>query len=138
MQNEPTQEQVAAAADLADAIRLQDGARAETAIFRTFSRLHPLHARSLMVLAEAPWHHRHEDVVRALQDLRSPSAVDALERVAPAVYNYLDCDNGFALARRCTWALADIGTPEAHQALTRLAACENPVIASYAEERLTN
>jgi hypothetical protein len=57
--------------------------------------------------------------------------VDALERTAHAVHDYLAYDDGFALTRKCTWALADIGTPEAQQALTRLA-CDNSNIASYA------
>jgi hypothetical protein len=35
------------------------------------------------------------------------------------------------LHEKCTWARADIGTPEAQQALTRLA-CDNSNIASYA------
>jgi len=70
--------------------------------------------------------------------LRSPAAVDALERTAHAVHGYLAYDDGFALARKCTWALADIGTPEAQQALVRLAACDNSIIASYAQKRLTN
>jgi hypothetical protein len=64
--------------------------------------------------------------------------VDALERTAYAVHNYLAYDDGFALARKCTWAPADIGTPEAQQALTRLASGDNAVIASYAQKRLTN
>ncbi len=62
--------------------------------------------------------------------------MDALERTAHVVYDYLAYDDGFALARKCTWAPADIGTPEAQQALTRLSACDNSIIASYAQKRL--
>jgi len=42
------------------------------------------------------------------------------------------------LASQCIWALADIGSPEADDALTRIADCGNPVIAKYALERLKN
>lgn len=92
------------------------------------------------LLAEAllmPWHMRHEDVARALQELRDPVAIDALFECALShPHPYLDYDEFFALARKCTWALADIGTPEAKERLQRLAACENPIIAAYAQKRL--
>ncbi len=139
MQTQPTQAQIDAASDLESAIRSQDGAFAEDALNRAFhAGLHLVHAQSLIVLAEAPWHSRHEDIVQSLQQLRSPDALAALERTAHARYSYLEYDDLFGLARKCTWALADIGTPEAHQALTRLAACNNSLIAGYARKRLTN
>jgi hypothetical protein len=139
VQSQPTQQQMDAVTVLEAAVRLQNGDLAETAVFQAFSSgLHAVHSQLLIILAEAPWHSRHEDVVRALQQLHSPAAVDALERTAYAVHNYLAYDDGFALARKCTWAPADIGTPEAQQALTRLASGDNAVIASYAQKRLTN
>ena len=139
VQNQPTQQQIDAVTQLETAVRLQNGDLVETAVFQAFaSGLHPLHSPSLIILAEAPWHSRHEDIVRALQQLRSPAAADALERTAHAVHDYLAYDDGFALARKCTWALADVGTLETQQALTRLAACDNPIIASYAQKRLAN
>jgi hypothetical protein len=90
----------------------------------------------LCSLLEADWHQSHEDIVGILADLRAPNAVGALERTAHALYEYLDYDEFFGLARKCTWALADIATPEAHQALTRLAASDNSLIAGYARKRL--
>ena len=138
MQRPPTESQIEAVARLESAIRARNPELAESAIFQAFSVLHPVHAPALILLIEAPWHQRHEDVVRAIQQLRSPDAVDALERTAFSVHEYLAYDEDFGLARKCTWALADIGTPEAQQALGRLAACNNSIIASYAQKRLDN
>ena len=137
MEHPPTESQIEAARRLDSAIRLRNPELAESAICGAFS-LHPIHAPALILLAEASWHQRHEDVVRYLQQLRSPAAVDALERTAFSIHEYLAYDEDFGLARKCTWALADIGTPAAHQALTRLADCNNPTIAGYAKKRLDN
>jgi hypothetical protein len=139
MQFEPTQEQVKAATDLENAIALRDGALVFAAMSKAHvTGFHPIHSQSLILLAEAPWHFLHEDVVRGIQTLRSPAAVEALERTAFAVHKYLDYDDVFALARKCTWALADIGTPEARMALKRLTSCNNPMIAGFAQKRLMN
>lgn len=59
------------------------------------------------------WHSRHEDVVRALQTTRAVDAVETLFEAAHARHGYLDYDETFGLARKCTWALADIGTEAA-------------------------
>lgn len=136
--HQPTESQIEAVERLESALRTQSPELAESAIFQAFSALHPLHAPALILLAEAPWHQRHEDVIRALQQLHSPEAVSALERTAFSTYEYLAYDEDFGLARKCTWALADIGTPAAHEALTRLANCNNATIAGYAKKRLDN
>lgn len=83
-----------------------------------------------------PWHTRHEDLVSALQHMRAPEAVEALHAAATSSHTYLDYDEFFGLARKCTWALADIGTPAARSKLTDLANHPNPVIAGYARKRL--
>jgi len=91
------------------------------------------------LLAEAllmPWHMRHEDVALALQRLRDPRTVDALFRASLSKHDYLAYDEFSGLARKCTWALADIGTVEAKQRLEQLAGSENPTIAAYARKRL--
>ncbi len=93
---------------------------------------------TLIELVELPWHYRHEDVVSALQELKPPSAVRALRRAAVVTHAYLDYDEFFGLARKCTWALADIGTEDAKAALNDLAATENKIIAGYARKRLEN
>ena len=82
------------------------------------------------------WHYKHEDIVLALQTLRAPIAVDTLFQVALEKYDYLKYDEFYGLARKCTWALADIGTPEAYEKLLELAKCGNPVIEGYAQRKI--
>lgn len=86
----------------------------------------------------APWHTCHEDVALALQGLRAPATADALARAALMKHEYLAYNDSHAFARKCTWALADIGTPEARAHLERLARVEDKEVASYAQKRLDN
>ena len=67
------------------------------------------HLDLLVQLASADWHHKHEDVVSALGQLRSPAAVEALYHAAWWVPDYLDFDESRALAVKAIWALG--GTP---------------------------
>lgn len=71
----------------------------------------------LLDLLERNFHTRHEDIISTLQELKDPRAVDVLCRAALVSHSYLDYDENFGLARKCTWALADIGTPEARSKL---------------------
>jgi hypothetical protein len=91
---------------------------------------------SLAELLRATWHTRHEDIARVLQDLADSRAVDALFEAATRKLPYLEYDQGHALARKCTWALATIGTPEAFDRLERLARCGDEVVEGYARKRL--
>ena len=82
-------------------------------------------------------HYNHEDIVRLLQQARDSRAVDALYNAALNIPEYqADYDDGAALARKCTWALADIGNEEAYHKLQLLAEHNNPEIAGYAHKRL--
>ncbi|GJM08352.1 MAG: hypothetical protein DHS20C11_06280 [Lysobacteraceae bacterium] len=90
----------------------------------------------LITLMELDWHQRHEDVASALQELRDPKAVEALSKAALVEHEYLSYDDFFGLARKCTWALADIGSSEAKSALEALAGSRNGKIAAYAQKRL--
>jgi hypothetical protein len=138
MPTSPSQLQIDAITQLEDALRFQDAAQVERALIQAFTAgLHVQMAPLLVVLAEAPWHMRHEDAVSAIQQLRTSEAVDALERVAQTHHAYLDYDDGDGLARKCTWALADIGTPAAYHALVRLARSTNSNLARYATNRIT-
>lgn len=78
MQLPPTETQIEAARCLESAIGARDPESVESAINQAFPVLHPIHVPALILLAEASWHQRHEDVVKALQELRSPDAVGAL------------------------------------------------------------
>ena len=82
------------------------------------------------------WHRRHEDMAQALQQIRYIPAVGALAEAAITKHDYLDYDNSYALARRCTWALADIGTDEAKSHLQSPSQFGDPTIAGYARKRL--
>jgi hypothetical protein len=124
-------------ARLIEAIRGQDADGLERAVASAF-QAGVLGAVS-EVFVEAillPWHHSHEDLARALQIAKDPRAVEALFETAFARYEYLDYDEFFGLARKCTWALADIGTAEARERLQGLARSENVIIARYAQKRL--
>jgi hypothetical protein len=139
VQTLPTEAQTHVRECLESAIREQSADLVETAVYQAFKiGLHAIYVPSLVLLAEAGWHLRQEDVVRALQQIRSPDAIGVLERTAFSIHAHLAYDETFGLARKCTWALADIGTPDAQQALTRLANCDNAVIAGYARKRLDN
>ncbi|TAK19468.1 MAG: hypothetical protein EPO40_33150 [Myxococcaceae bacterium] len=83
-----------------------------------------------------PWHTRHEDVAGHLQRLRDPRSIDALSRAAVVKHAYLDYDDSHALARKCTWALADIGTREARSRLEALSCNSDAELAAYAQKRL--
>jgi hypothetical protein len=141
----PTPAQIEAVARLEAAINLKDATEVEAAMADAWrggvraapcAELRAGMCSLLLTLVNAPWHTRHEDVVQNIQWLRCPEAVPALEEAAHAVYDYLSYDDNFGLARKCTWALADIGTPEARAALLRLSKSGNAVIAGYAAKRL--
>jgi hypothetical protein len=69
--------------------------------------------------------------------LRDPSTADALAEAASMKHEYLDqLDDGHAFIRKCTWALADIGSPKARRHLERFAQAADPVVAGYAQKRL--
>jgi HEAT repeat protein len=135
----PSEAQKDAANRLDSAIKARDADQVREGVTRAYAAgLHPIHSPLLISLADASWHSCHEDAVFGLQCLKDPSAIAVLEKVAFSVHEYLDYDENFGLARKCTWALADIGTPDAHSALTRLAGCDNAMIAGYAKKRLDN
>ncbi len=85
-----------------------------------------------------PQREDHEDIVRELQRLRPAGAEEALYRAAHDRHPYLEYDEFRGLARKSTWALADIGTPDARACLERLAAEPDPLVAGYAQKRLDN
>lgn len=91
---------------------------------------------ALVEILKRTEHQRHEDVVTALQVLKDSRAADALFGAALTQHEYLNYDENFGLARKCTWALADIGSPAALSYLKTLATNSNKIIAAYAQERL--
>jgi HEAT repeat protein len=98
--------------------------------------LHSTFVPPLLALLRSHDHFRHEDIVAALQGIKDPRAIDALFEAASVRLPYLDYDEFFGLARKCTWALADIGTQEAKTRLEQLTSNDNRLIADYAKKRL--
>jgi hypothetical protein len=91
---------------------------------------------TLIEFLRASWHYHHEDIAFTLQQLRDPRAIEALYETALTKHDYHAYDDGHALARKCTWALADIGTPEALEKLQSPAKSGDPEIAAYAKKRI--
>ncbi len=126
-------------ADLNRSVETRDESEIDDALDAAFDvGLRPEFAPPLIQLLDLPVHRRHEDIVVGLQQLKDPRAVDSLYRAVFIKHEYLNYDNFFGLARKCTWALADIGTTEARSQLSQLASSENPLIARYAQKRLDN
>ena len=98
--------------------------------------LHSNFVPPLLTLLRSRDHFRHEDIVAALQSIKDPRAIDALFEAASVRLPYLDYDEFFGLARKCTWALADIGTKEAKTRLEQLTSSKNLLIADYAKKRV--
>lgn len=51
---------------------------------------------------------------------------------------YFNYDDTKSLARKCIWALADIGTEKAKEKLVLLSNSSDTLIANYARKRLNN
>jgi hypothetical protein len=122
---------------LRDAADRQDGLDVEMAlsVCATFGFTMD-HLDLLVQLASADWHHKHEDVVSALGQLRSPAAVEALYHAAWWVPEYLDFDESRVLAVKAIWALGGTPGAEAEQALERLLSAEGEVVREAARAQL--
>jgi hypothetical protein len=124
-------------AALEEAIEAQDADAFEDAVSAAWRADLPRELSGVLGAALLmPWHTRHEDLASALQRLKDPRTIDVLFKAATSRHAYLEYDEFFGLARKCTWALADIGTPEAKEQLQQLARGQNQVIAAYAQKRL--
>ena len=67
------------------------------------------------------WHEEHEDLVSSLQDLKDERSIDAIKIALNMDFPYLRrWSNEDAFHRKCTWALADIGTEKAREVLKQL------------------
>lgn len=122
---------------LRDAVDRQDGLDVEMALIVCAAFGFTMdHLDLLVQLASADWHHKHEDVVSALGQLRAPTAVDALYHAAWWVPDYLDFDESRALAVKAIWALGGTSGAEAEQALKRLLSAEGEIVREAARAQL--
>jgi hypothetical protein len=123
---------------LRSAILSGDSAEVEHVMYLAgFVGFHREFLPPLLELLGLGWHRNHEDIAAWFQSLKAPEAVEALYSAALAPRTHMKAgDDYYALARRCTWALADIGTPEAYQKLQLLAECDVPEIAAHAQKRI--
>jgi hypothetical protein len=87
-------------------------------------------------LLSLDWHEEHEELASFLQLKRDARAVDALARAATLKFSYLSYNDSHAFARKCVWALADIGTEDAKHRLLEIAESDDRELASYAKRRL--
>jgi len=94
------------------------------------------HINVLASLAQAEWHHSHEDIASAFDEIRAPGAVNALHLLAQWVPEYLAFDDARALASKAVWALAKIGDPSAKRALQEIADSQSDLIGTLAQEKL--
>jgi hypothetical protein len=90
----------------------------------------------LLALLAMPGHYYHEDIIGILQRIKDARSVDAIYEATLEYHSYLEYDEFSGLARKCTWALADIGNKEAYEKLKLLAANSNTHVAGYAQKRL--
>lgn len=81
-------------------------------------------------------HMKHEDIARKLQRAADASSVPCLLAAIDLELDYLSWDGNKALARKCFWALAAIGTPDAWQAITTHSQSKDPIIAQWAAEQI--
>lgn len=124
---------------LKKAILEQDPALVETAIFQIHkSNYEKEYIPLLIELLDADWHVRHEDIVLAFQDFKDNDSTAILLKTAKRKFEYLDYDNSYALARKCTWALAEIATIESKNALLEISQMPDNTIANFAIKRLDN
>lgn len=125
------------ATSLEEAYQEKDGGAIEALLTVIFSLKVKIDLVDVFIrLLPEIWHYQHETIVNIFQGLKEPRAAQVLYKTALTNYDYLDYDDTFGLARKCTWALADIGTDEARSLLGELAKNENKFIAHYAQKRL--
>ncbi|WP_084161004.1 HEAT repeat domain-containing protein [Nocardia sp. BMG51109] len=94
------------------------------------------HLDLLRQLSTSDWHYKHEDVVSALGELKTPAAVDALYNATQWIPEYLEFDDSRALATKAIWALGGTPGPEAEQALNRLLESDDEILRESSEKQL--
>jgi hypothetical protein len=91
---------------------------------------------TLTKLAAEKWHHSHENIVSALDQLNSPEALDVLYEMTQWVPEYLEFDEARALATKAIWAIGKIAGEKADAMLIELARSKEPTISEAARNQL--
>jgi hypothetical protein len=121
------------------AITNRNSAEIEKAIIQTSQILNPEEFENyLSKLLTLDWHFSHEDIALTLQQIGSQNSVDALFNASTKKFKYLEYDDSKAFARKCIWAIADIGSNKAKEILVELSKNEDVEIAEYAKKRIGN
>lgn len=125
--------------NLQSALRWESGEKTEEVIFEICEfGLDKDFTPFLVELLDSDWHFKHEDIVQFMQELGDERATQILLKKTLRKFDYLVYDNSYPLSRKCTWALADIGTDESKNALIQISTNEDDVIRGYAQKRLDN
>lgn len=83
------------------------------------------------------WHDSHEDIVFELGLIGDPCAIAPIEQAIVTPFKSLvEWGNVHAFQRKCTFALARIGTAESREALQRIAKLPDRQLQACAEEGL--
>ncbi|MDO3625689.1 hypothetical protein [Mucilaginibacter sp. BT774] len=93
------------------------------------------YADILLPLLDEKWHISDENIVSMLEEIPRPEYVDKLYKTA---INVPDDDETRALAKKCTWVLSAIGTPEAIEKLILLKNSDDEIISENAAFHLSN
>jgi hypothetical protein len=122
---------------LRDAVQRQHAVDLEMALIVCFTFGFTMdHLDLLLQMSSADWHRKHEDIVSALAELRSSTAVSVLVRATQWVPEYLEFDETRALARRAIWALGKTPGPEAARALGLFLHSDNEIFRKTARTAL--
>lgn len=136
---DPRDEQEAVHREIKQALVDKSPARAEGAVFLAHRYGLAIDwAVTLCKLLCEDWHFEHENIAEALQDIRSPLTVECLFHAATQQFEYLSYNDSTAFARKCIWALHDIGTAEAVEKLKLLVLSSRYDVRQYAAESRTH
>lgn len=94
------------------------------------------HQDILCRLFEADWHFSHEDIISALDNMRTPDAIETLFLATQWVPSYLDYDDARALAVKAIWALGNLGHDDAIAKLLLIADTSHPILRENARNQL--
>lgn len=84
------------------------------------------------------FHHHHQAITKALQDIKSPSSIPFIKKVLESNFDYLEytCSESDAIAKWFSWALYCIGTQEAIDLMKEYANSEDEGIREEMRYRL--